>query len=138
MPSPITPELVVELTNVADPNLSPDGNRVAFVQSSIDRDSLRQQSKIIVADASSGEAAVFTGGDEDGSPRHSTDGASLAFVRPDGKGREQIWIIPTSGGEARQLTSVPGGVTGIAWSPDSRSIAFVSDVDPDLPQDDAA
>ncbi len=138
MPSPITPELVVELTNVADPNLSPDGNRVAFVQSSIDRDSLRQQSKIIVADASSGEAAVFTGGDEDGSPRHSTDGASLAFVRPDGKGREQIWIIPTSGGEARQLTSVPGGVTGIAWSPDSRSIAFVSDVDPDLPLDDAA
>ncbi|HJO83848.1 MAG TPA: S9 family peptidase [SAR202 cluster bacterium] len=138
MPSPITPELIVKLTSVSDPCLSADGSRVAFVRSTIDRVSLKQQSKITVATTNGGDAVDFTSGDENGSPRFSPDGASMAFVRPDGNGRKQIWIIPTAGGEARQLTSVPGGIAAIEWSPDSSSLAFASDVDPDLPPGDAA
>ena len=50
--------------------------------------------------------------------------------------KSQIWTMPTGGGEASKLTNVDGGITDIAWSPDSGALAFVSDVDPDRTPDD--
>ena len=40
------------------------------------------------------------------------------------------------GGEARQLTDMQEGVTDFAWAPDSSSLVFVSDVDPERLPDD--
>ena len=136
MPSPITPELVYELVSVGSPSLSPDGGRLAFVRSRVDRESMETRSRIMVMDMASGESAPFTGGENDSGPRFSPDGLYLAFVRPDDAGKSQIWIMPTDGGEARRLTDVGGGITDIAWSPDSDALAFVSDVDPDRAPDD--
>ncbi len=136
MPSPITADLVYELVSVASPSLSPDGSRLAFVRSQIDRESTENRSQILVMDVASGETSSFTSGTSDSSPRFSPDGRYLAFVRPDDKGKAQIWTMPTGGGEARKLTDVPGGITDIAWSPDSSALAFVSDVDPDRAPDD--
>ena len=136
MPSPITPELVYELVSVASPSLSPDGGRLAFVRSQVDRESMETRSQIVVLDVVSGESAPFTGGKSDSGPRFSPDGRHLAFVRPDDAGKSQMWTMPTDGGEARKLTDVDGGITDIAWSPDSGALAFVSDVDPDRSPDD--
>ena len=136
MPSSITPDLVYELVSVASPSLSPDGSRVAFVRSHVDRKSMEARSQIIVLVLASGESAPFTSGTSDSSPRFSHDGRHLAFVRPDDAGKSQIWVMPTSGGEARKLTDVPGGITDVSWSPDSSALAFVSDVDPDRAPDD--
>ncbi len=136
MPSPITPELVYELVSAGSPSLSPDGGRLAFVRSQVDRESMKTRSRIIVLDMASGESAPFTGGKSDTGPKFSPDGRHLAFVRPDDAGKPQIWVMPTGGGEARKLTDVAGGITDIAWSPDSGALAFVSDVDPDRAPDD--
>ncbi len=136
MPSPISPDLVYKLISVASPSLSADGSTLAFVRSHVDSESMETQSQIMVMDMASGEAAPFTGGKKDSSPRFSPDGKHLAFVRPDDKGRSQIWVMPTDGGEARKLTDVPGGVSDVAWSPDSAALAFASDVDPDRAPDD--
>ena len=136
MPSPITPELVYELVSVGSPTLSPDGGRLAFVRSQVDRESMETRSQVMVLDVVSGESVPFTGGKSDTSPKYSPDGRHLAFVRPDDDGKPQIWIMPTGGGEARKLTDVAGGITDIAWSPDSVALAFVSDVDPDRAPDD--
>ena len=136
MSSPISPDLVYELVSVASPSLSPDGSKLAFVRSHVDRESMETRSQIMVMDMVSGETAPFTGGAKDSGPRFSPDGSHLAFVRPDDAGKPQIWVMPTSGGEARKLTGVAGGITDIAWSPDSSSLAFVSDVDPDRAPDD--
>jgi dipeptidyl aminopeptidase/acylaminoacyl peptidase len=69
---------------------------------------------------------------------------AVAVVSPDGKylaytqgvtdkaaNRVQydLWVMPVSGGEARQLTSGPRSVTDPCWSPDSQTIAFVSNRD---------
>ena len=43
MHSAITPELVYELVSVASPSVSPDGKRLAFVRSHVDRDSAETQ-----------------------------------------------------------------------------------------------
>ena len=136
MPSSITPDLVYELVSVASPSLSPDGSRVAFVRSHVDRKSMKTRSRIIVSVLASRESAPFTSGTSDSSPRFSPDGRHLAFVRPDDNDKAQIWVMPTSGGEARKLTKVPGGITDVSWSPDSSALAFVSDVDPDRAPDD--
>ena len=48
MPSSITPELVYELVSVASPSLSPDGGRLAFVRSQVDRKSMEARSQIMV------------------------------------------------------------------------------------------
>ena len=136
MPAPISPELVYNLVSVGAPSLSPDGSKLAFVRSHVDRESMKTRSQVLVMELASGETAPFTSGTSDSSPRFSPDGQHLAFVRPDDDGNSQIWTMPTGGGEAHKLTDVHGGITDIAWSPDSSALAFVSDVDPDRAPDD--
>ena len=136
MPQPIGPELVYELTAVSDPTLSPDGTRVAFARSKIDKESMTTHSQIMMAALPEGEPDPFTGGQSDARPSFSPDGKRIAFIRDDSKGRRQVWVIGMSGGEAKQLTSIAGGVTELAWAPDSQALAFVSDVDPDRLPDD--
>ena len=46
--------------------------------------------------------------------------------------RAQLFVVAAhEGARARQLTTIAGGVSGIAWRPDSRAIAFVADPRPD-------
>jgi Tol biopolymer transport system component len=68
-------------------------------------------------------------------PRISPDGSRIAYthvtVNQKHDGYETaLWIISSSGGAARQLTSGPHD-TSPAWSPDSRMIAFVRAVEKD-------
>ena len=131
MPSAITPQYVYDLVTVGDPSLSPDGTRVAYTRSKTERETSEDSSIIVMRDVESGASSPFTGGPKDSHPIFSPDGDFLAFLRPDENGKGQLWLIPTSGGEARRLTSVEGGVSQPTWSSDSRRIAFVSDVIPD-------
>ena len=105
MSSPITPDVVYQLTTVADPAISPDGACLAFTRSSVDRESGESRSQVLLMALPDDEPRPFTAGPKDGAPRFSPDGATIAFLRPDAKGRRQVWIIPANGGEARRLTS---------------------------------
>ncbi|MEJ2703885.1 MAG: DPP IV N-terminal domain-containing protein, partial [Sedimentisphaerales bacterium] len=55
-------------------------------------------------------------------PALSPDGSKLAFAW-----RGDIWIVPSEGGVARQVTQHPAGDSQPAFSPDGSQIAFVSD-----------
>ena len=136
MSSPITPDVIFQLTTVSDPTLSPDATRLAFAKAKVDKAKIESRSQIMMMALPDGTPVPFTQGAKDGTPRFSPDGTTVAFLRPDDKDRRQLWLIPSSGGEAEQLTKVPGGVTEFSCSPDSRSLVFVSDVDPDRLPDD--
>ncbi len=136
MTKAIAPEHVYDLTTVSEPSLSADGSRLAFVRSKADKEQNETRSQIMVMSLPDRDPLAFTQGKSDSAPRFSPDGESIAFVRKDEKDRTQLWLIAASGGEARQITDVLGGVSQHAWSPDSSRLVFVSDVDPDRLPDD--
>jgi dipeptidyl aminopeptidase/acylaminoacyl peptidase len=114
------------LRAVSDPQLSPDGSRVAFVVGTPNKETDKQATRIWVAPADgSSPAKPFTVGPEDGAPRWSPDGKWLAFVAERGHG-PQLHLAPLEGGEAVALTEMPYGASRPAWSPDGRQLAFVS------------
>ena len=119
-----------DIVQVADPQLSPDGDRVAFVRT-VPEDDESYQANIYVVSTDGGDPSQFTVAEGvDSEPRWSPDGEHLAFVSTRGADddRPQLWILPTTGGEARQVTQVAGGVSGITWSPDGSRIVFTQHV----------
>ncbi len=142
----ITIEDLYQFQFLSKPRVSPDGERVAFVVTTIDERKHAYRSSIWVVPASGGEAKQLTRGTASThSPSWSPDGRWLAFVseresepqskdeeeqKKHGKGKGQIWLLPTDGGEAHQLTFMQHGASGPVWSPDSKRLLFSAAVGP--------
>ena len=65
-----------------------------------------------------------------GDPQVSPDGGTVAFVLPTRSGDKtvtNVWAVSTDGGEPRRLTAGPGSDTAPRWSPDGKTLAFLSD-----------
>jgi dipeptidyl aminopeptidase/acylaminoacyl peptidase len=145
----IEPEDLYAIKLVEDPQITPDGQRVAYVVVEIDRKTYEYHRSIWVAATNGGEPRRYTAGDNDTTPRWSPDGRSLAFTRAPagefkpkseeerngGEGKPQLWVLPGDGGEARQLTWARWGVSDPVWSPDGAFIVYVEEVgEPDDPE----
>lgn len=98
------PEDVYDLVAVSDPRVSPDGQTVAFVVQTIDREASEYRSAVwVVPTDGSTSARPFTHGPKrDSAPRWSPEGTRLCFVsdRGDDKTKAQLYVIPADGGEA--------------------------------------
>ncbi|MDP6453770.1 MAG: S9 family peptidase [SAR202 cluster bacterium] len=121
----ITPEDLCQLRLVGDPQISPDGERVAFTLKTVDSEKNRYQTHLWMADTAGGQTRQFTYGEgPDSAPRWSPDGSAIAFLRTVDQ-QIQIWAIPSDGGEARQVTRLAEGDVGApVWSPDGTRLAF--------------
>ncbi len=121
---PMRADDLLRLQFVGDPQISPDGSRILFAKKHIN-DKNAYVTNLFTVDMD-GRVQAWTQGEAGaGNGRWSPDGSAIAFV----SGREgkqgQIFLLPTTGGEARKLTALPeGAVGGLEWSPDGRYIAF--------------
>src|SRR2546427_12582612 len=79
---PVTAQDLTRLRGVSDPQISPDGRRVAFVVTMASEERDEYLSNIWVVAADGGEPRRFTTGlMRDTHPRWSPDGRWLAFAR---------------------------------------------------------
>ncbi len=127
MPRPLVKEDLLKLKFVSAPELSPCGERVAFVLTHIDEKTEEYRSHIYMQPLPGGVLHKLTGGGKiESAPKFSPDGKRLAFVS-DRSGDKQVFILDLElGGEARQVTTMRFGAAAPTWSPDGQHIAFVS------------
>jgi dipeptidyl aminopeptidase/acylaminoacyl peptidase len=129
----ITETDIFKFVWIADPQISPDGSRVAFVRVWVNQKADRYDSALWIVPTNGGAPRQLTAGPRDASPRWSPDGKRLAFVRSAEKeGRPQpaqIYLLSFDGGEAQVLTDLPRGAGSPQWSPDGKTIAFIGSED---------
>jgi len=126
----MTPHDITRIRFVSDPQLSPDGRRIAFVVTMLSEDQDEYLSNIWMVETAGGEPRRFTTGPKrDTAPRWSPDSLRLAFVSErEPKQKAQLYVMPAHGGEPLRLTDLANGVAHPVWSSDSTHLALVSRV----------
>jgi len=113
----VTNDLLVE----AEPSWAPDGQSVLFEQA-------ETAPRISILPATGGTARGVLAWDGTGLDelQISRDGAHILFSGVRG-GNQDLWVMPTAGGEPRALAPSPGRESEGHWSPDGTEVVFTSD-----------
>src|SRR5215510_13124438 len=117
---------------IGDPQVSPDGSRVAFVRVTVNDKKEGYNTSIWSVPAAGGEAPrQLTKGNHDTTPRWSPDGKFLLFLRSTEKeGKPEppnLAMLPMAGGDSFVFTDLPRGAGSPVWASDGKNIAFTSD-----------
>ena len=123
---PIAPNDVYRLTTVADPKISPDGNWVAYVLTTVDSAKNKRNDDIWMTSWDGQQSIQLTNSpDGESQPRWSPDGKYVSFVSSrQGATNSQIWLMDRRGGEGKQLTNLKSDLRDYAWSPDGKRLVL--------------
>src|SRR3954471_21627903 len=105
---------------IGDPQISPDGSRVAFVRVTVNEKKEGYNTSIWSVPITGGEPPrQLTKGEHDTTPRWSPDGKLLLFLRAsqkDGKPEQpQLAMLPMAGGDSFVFTELPKGAGNPVW-----------------------
>jgi Tol biopolymer transport system component len=109
----------IEMRSVSLPQISPDGRRVVYQQTRTNWETNAFETDLWLADAATGQSHLLTLAAKSGTAAAwSPDGRWIAFL-PDRPApmpgspadKKQVYVMPSDGGEAQQLTKVESGVS---------------------------
>lgn len=107
---------------------SPDGKYLVYTEEGDPTDLV-----IISSDGKDSKKITYTPGYE-GFPAWSPDGENIAFLYRDERFTEnsEIWLMNRDGKSRERVTDFPVSTHNtVTWSPDGRSLGFISDVEDD-------
>lgn len=122
-----------KIKRVGNPEVSPDGEWVAYTVSTSSLDPEESGTQIWMVPAGGGDPIPMTAkGYSASSPGWSPDGKYLSFVATRGdSAKSQVWVLDRRMGEGQELTKEKWGIGGYEWSPDgSKLLLSIRDPDP--------
>lgn len=129
---PVTVDALMELRDVSDVRLSPDGSEILYVVSHPDFDVDAWQAVLWRVPAAGGEPQRLTWRiplwnvpRPSSQVRWSPDGSRISFLASV-DGAPQVMVMGADGGEPHPITSIAGGARTYVWHPDSQRIAFLA------------
>jgi len=130
--APFTPEDLVSLKRVSDPQLAPDGRRVVYVQRETDLEANKGRTSLWLLDLEHRGAPLrLTDGKANASsPRWASDSRLLYFLS-ERSGSTQVWRLSLVTGEARRVSDYPLGVGSLKVGPRGDLLAISMAVFPD-------
>jgi dipeptidyl aminopeptidase/acylaminoacyl peptidase len=107
-----------------DPQISPDGKKIAYVRRFADPMTDKRYSNLwIINTDGTDHRPLTTGNRSDVSPRWSPDGLRLAYLS-DVDGKQQLYIRWMDTGQTARITNLDQSPDSIAWSPDGKMLSF--------------
>ncbi len=129
---PLTFEALRGLVTVREPQISPDGKRIAYVRATGDYKADRTDTELVLIEVASGIRQVITH-DRIGvhAPRWSPSGDRIAYLASPARSKPaQLYVLSMSGGDSEKITGVKGGVESFDWRPDGNAFAYLAKDDP--------
>src|SRR6266849_725598 len=113
--APVTPRNITiddlfQIRDVSQPELSPDGQWVAYAVRTRMLKEDKNEQRLWMVSTRGGDAIPLT-----------AEGVSSAR----NAGKNQVWLLDGRGGEAQKLTEVAQGVSDFEWSPDSTRLVLI-------------
>jgi len=132
-PRAITIDDYFQVRDVGQPELSPDGQWVAYtVRTKMLKEDKNEQRLWMVSTHGGDPLPMTAEGVSSSHPRWSPDGKYLAFLSSRNAGKSQVWLLNRLGGEAVRLTETVQGVNDFEWSSDStRLVLILQDAKPE-------
>ena len=115
----------LDMVQVGGAMISPDGSWVLFSKSELNWEENERETTWWRVSAEGGEPYRYIGDDGGGNFQFSPDGRRLAFTRSVDD-ESQLFLLPTTGGEAVQLSEHETSIGSYAWSEDGSKIIFVA------------
>jgi dipeptidyl aminopeptidase/acylaminoacyl peptidase len=127
----LSPKDVLMMKRVSSAVISPNGDWIAYTVSvpreATDRAGSSYNELYLISARTKEVRPFITGKENVSSVAWRPDGSAISFVAARGEGAApQVWMIPTNGGEAVQLTKAETGVLSFAWNPLGDKVGYVS------------
>ncbi|MDX5422458.1 MAG: S9 family peptidase [Hymenobacteraceae bacterium] len=117
----------LNMVQLSDAILSPDGKSVIFSKSELNWGKNKRETTYHHLATTGGGSYQYLGEDGGSALSYSPDGKYIALKRK-AEDHQQLFLMPTAGGEAIQLTKHENSIGKYVWGKDSKKLYFVSAV----------